>query len=601
MSAATPSDIGEYALIGDTQTAALVSSSGSIDWLCLPSFDSGACFAALLGDERHGRWLLAPDDGMVRTTRRYRGDTLVLETSYETDGGAVTVVDCMPPRRHEADVVRLVRGHRGRVRMRMELVIRLDYGWIVPWVRRTPSGVSAVAGPDALELHSPVELEGREERTYASFEVGEGDDVAFTLTWHPAVEDPPAPLDPAWAIAHAERFWQEWVSTCSVKGRWRDAVVRSLVTLKALTFAPTGAIAAAATTSLPEWPGGSRNWDYRMCWLRDATFTLLSLLDAGFAGEAQAWRDWLLRVIAGRPSELQIMYGLRGERRLTELELDWLPGYRSSAPVRIGNAASRQFQLDVYGEVIDLLHNARSEGMPDDPSVWVVERAVLDFLESGWREPDEGIWEVRGPRRHFTHSKVMAWVAFDRAIRDVERFDLEGPADRWHRLRDEIAREVTERGFDQEVGAFMQSYGSSLLDASLLMMPLVGFLPIDNERIQGTVAAIERRLCRDGFVYRYDHDEQVDGLADHEGAFLACTFWYADCLLLSGRRAEAERVFERLLGVRNDVGLLAEQYDPATGDMLGNFPQALSHVSLVDTAHNLSAEDRGPAARRGSM
>ena len=594
----TPADIGDYALIGDTQSAALVSTGGSIDWLCVPSFDSPACFAALLGDERNGRWLLRPDGEVRRSSRRYRGDTLVLETTHETDEGAVMVVDCMPPRENEADVVRLVRGLRGRVRMCMEIVIRFDYGSVVPWVRRTPSGLSAVAGPDALELHSRVELEGRDERTYAGFEVREGDEIAFSMVWHEASDPAPAPLDPGWAIAHTERYWEEWASSCRYTGRWRDAVMRSLITLKALTFAPTGAITAAATTSLPEWPDGARNWDYRMCWLRDATFTLLALLDAGFEHEAVAWRDWLMRVVAGRPSELQIMYGLRGERRLTELELDWLPGYRGASPVRVGNAASDQFQLDVYGEVTDLLYQSRSEGMRDDTSIWPMERAVIDFLESGWREPDEGIWEVRGPRRHFTHSKVMAWVAFDRAIRDVERFGLEGPADRWRSARDEIKAEVLERGFDAEAGSFMQSYGSSLLDASLLMIPLVGFLPAEDERVLGTIAAIERRLLHDGFVYRYEHDPKVDGLSDKEASFLACTFWYADCLNLVGRRNEAEATFERALGVRNDVGLLAEQYEPSTRTMLGNFPQALSHVCLIDTAHNLTAGPRGPAERR---
>ena len=594
----TPSDIGAYALIGDTQTAALVSRGGSIDWLCVPSFDSPACFAALLGDERNGRWLLRPDGAVRRSTRRYRGDSLVLETTHETDEGAVMVVDCMPPREDEADLVRLVRGLRGRVRMCMEIVIRFDYGSVVPWVRRTPSGISAMAGPDAIELHSRVELVGRDERTYAEFDVREGDEIAFSMIWHDGSEPAPAPLDPGWAIAHTEQYWERWATSCRFTGRWREAVMRSLITLKALTFAPTGAIAAAPTTSLPEWPGGARNWDYRLCWLRDATFTLLSLLDAGYEDEAIAWRDWLMRVVAGRPSELQIMYGLRGERRLTELELGWLPGYRTASPVRVGNAASDQFQLDVYGEVIDLLYQSRTEGMRDETSTWAVERALLDFLESGWREPDEGIWEVRGPRRHFTHSKVMAWVAFDRAIRDVEGFGVDGPVDRWRAARDEVASEVLERGFDAEVGSFVQSYGSSLLDASLLMVPLVGFLPADDERVLGTIAAIERRLLRDGFVYRYEHDPTVDGLSDEEASFLACTFWYADCLNLVGRREEAEATFERALGVRNDVGLLAEQYDPSTRTMLGNFPQALSHVSLIDTAHNLTAGPRGPAERR---
>jgi GH15 family glucan-1,4-alpha-glucosidase len=590
--------IEDYAIVGDTHTAALISRGGSVDWLCLPRFDSGACFAALLGTEEHGRWLLAPVGEIVRTTRRYRGDTLVLETEHETADGVVRVVDCMPPRRHEADLFRVVEGVRGTVRMQMDLRIRFDYGSIVPWVRRSATGLSAIAGPDALELSTDVELEGKDFRTVAEFTVTEGRSVPFSLVWHPSTERPPPPLDPRWAIRHTEEWWGAWASRCLYRGDYRDAVMRSLLTLKVLTYAPTGGIVAAATTSLPEDIGGVRNWDYRYCWLRDATFTLYSLLLAGYEAEARAWRDWLVRAVAGRPSELQIMYGVAGERRLTELEVDWLPGYEGSVPVRIGNHASTQFQLDVYGEVSDLLYQAASQGLERDESVWRVERALLDFLEGAWDSPDEGIWEVRGPSQHFTHSKVMAWVAFDRAIRGVEEVGLEGPVDRWKKIRRDINDEVCREGYDAERRTFTQFYGSRRLDASLLMIPLVGFLPIDDERVQGTIAAVSSGLMRDGLLARYDNDEAIEGLPGQEGVFLACTFWLADCLALSGRRDEARRIFERLLALRNDVGLLAEEYDAAAGRMVGNFPQAFSHVSLIDTARNLAPEREGPAEHR---
>jgi GH15 family glucan-1,4-alpha-glucosidase len=590
--------IEDYALVGDTHTGALISRTGSVDWLCLPRFDSGACFAALVGTEDHGRWLLAPAGEVQRTSRRYRGDTLVLETEHETSDGAVRVIDCMPPRREEADLFRVVEGIKGAVRMRMELRIRFDYGSIVPWVRRTPTGLAAIAGPDAIELNTDVPLRGRDLTTYADFTVREGQSQPFSLIWHPSTDPPPPPLDPRWAIDRTEQWWREWATRCTYEGEWRDAVVRSLLTLKALTYAPTGGLVAAPTTSLPETSGGVRNWDYRYCWLRDATFTLYSLLLLGYEAEARAWRDWLVRAVAGKPSELQIMYGVAGERRLTELELDWLPGYEGAAPVRIGNAASRQFQLDVYGEVLDLLHQAASGGLQHEEAAWRVERSMLDFLEGAWREPDEGIWEVRGPRRDFTHSKVMAWVAFDRAIRGVEAFGLEGPVDRWRAIRREIHEEVCRKGYDADLGAFTQFYGSRRLDASLLMIPLVGFLPIEDERVRGTVAAVERDLMRDGFVARYRNDETVEGIPGREGAFLACTFWLADCLALSGRADEARTMFERLLALRNDVGLLSEQYDAEGGRMVGNFPQAFSHVSLIGTARNLGPGAEGPAERR---
>ena len=596
--------IEDYALIGDTHTAALVGRDGSIDWLCLPRFDSGACFAALLGDERHGRWRLAPAGDVRAARRRYRGDTLVLETEFDTGDGVVRVIDCMPHRHHYADVVRLVEGVSGRVPIRMQLVMRFDYGSIIPWVRRVGDAVLAVAGPDALTLRADVPVRGEDRTTVADFAVAAGERVAFSLTWHPSTDPPPGPLDAAALIEGTERWWQEWAARCTHRGPWHEAVIRSLVTLKALTFEPTGGIVAAATTSLPEALGGVRNWDYRFCWVRDATFTLYALMLAGYSEEAAAWRDWLLRAVAGDPADLQIMYGAAGERRLTELELEWLPGYEGSRPVRIGNAASGQFQLDVYGEIMDALHLARGSGLAVDEAAWRLQRTLLEFLESAWRQPDEGIWEVRGPRRHFTHSKVMAWVALDRSVKAVERYGLDGPAGRWRALRDEIHQEVCREGFDPERQTFTQYYGSTELDAALLMVPLVGFLPADDPRVRGTAAAIQRELCRDGFVMRYSQpagepagDNPVDGLPPGEGAFLACSFWLADNLALFGRRREATELFERLLDLRNDVGLLAEEYDPTAGRLVGNFPQAFSHVGLVNTANNLSPGE-GPAEHR---
>ena len=592
-----PSRIEDYALIGDCQTAALVARNGSIDWLCLPRFDSAACFGALLGTEEHGRWLLAPAAEGARTRRRYRNDTLVLETDYENDEGAVTVVDCMPLRGQEPDLVRIVVGTRGRMSMRTQLIMRFDYGSVVPWVQRTEDGLRAIAGPDSLLLRTPVALQGENLTTVATFEVAAGERVPFVLTWQPSHEKPAPPIDPEEAVAATEEWWRTWSAGCESDARWRDAVVRSLITLKALTFAPTGGIVAAPTTSLPECLGGVRNWDYRFCWLRDATFTLYALLISGYRDEACAWREWLLRAVAGNPSELQIMYGLGGERRLYELELPWLPGYEGASPVRIGNAASRQLQWDVYGEVLDTMYQCRRHKLRDGTS-WALERSLLEYLESSWDQPDEGIWEVRGPRQAFTHSRVMTWVAVDRAVKSIERFGLEGPVDRWRALRATIHDQVCRNGFDSTLNAFVQAYGSRLLDASLLMMPLVGFLPASDARVRGTLAAIERHLVQDGFVARYATSEAVDGLPPGEGAFLPCSFWLADNLALVGRQADAEALFERLLGLRNDVGLLSEEYDVTAGRLVGNFPQAFTHVGLVNTAHNLTRHRGGPAEDR---
>ena len=587
--------IEDYALIGDLQTAALVGRDGSIDWACFPRFDSGACFAALLGTPEHGRWALAPRVDHWETGRRYRPRTLVLETEWETDTGAVRLIDFMPPRGEAPDIVRIAEGLRGEVEMSSELVIRYDYGSQIPWVRRVDDGRLAVAGPDALSFRTPVEHRGENMRTIGEFTVREGDRIPFVLTWYPSNERPPEPVDAEQALADTVDYWEEWANSCAYTGRWRDDVHESLIVLKALTYAPTGGIVAAPTTSLPEQIGGERNWDYRHCWLRDATLTLLAFLNAGYLDEAHAWRTWLLRAAAGDPAALQIMYGVAGERRLTELTLDWLPGYEGSRPVRVGNAASKQFQIDVYGEVLDALHQGRVHELEVSKEAWSLQRALLRHLETAWKEPDEGIWEVRGPRRHFTHSKVMAWVAFDRGVQAVERFGRSGAVDRWREVRAEIHAEVCERGFDEELNSFTQFYGSKRLDASLLMIPLVGFLPADDPRMVGTVAAIERDLVHDGLVYRYAPDEEgraVDGLAPGEGAFLPCTFWLVDNLALQGRQDEAEALFRRLLDLRNDVGLLAEEWDPAARRQLGNYPQAFTHVALVNSAFNLDLEER---------
>ncbi|HSC28792.1 MAG TPA: glycoside hydrolase family 15 protein [Vicinamibacterales bacterium] len=591
--------IEDYALIGDCETAALVSRGGSIDWLCFPRFDSHACFAALLGTPDHGRWLLAPATPVTAVRRWYRGDTAVLETELTTADGVVALIDFMPIRSGLPDLVRLVVGRRGRVPMRMELVIRFDYGHVVPWVERVPGGISAIAGPDGLLLRTAVPLRGEDFRTVAEFDVAEGEEIGFDLTWFPSHAEARQELDPHAALRSTETWWTEWAAHCTVTGPWRDAVMRSLITLKALTYRPTGAIVAAPTTSLPERFGGARNWDYRYCWLRDATFTLLALMSAGYTREAAAWRDWLVRAVAGRPQQIHIMYGIGGERRLTELELPWLPGFEASAPVRIGNAAHAQFQLDVFGEVLDATHQGWKMGVPRGDHAWRIDTALVNYLETAWTKPDEGIWEVRGPRRHFTHSKMMAWVAMDRAIKGIEQFGLNGPLERWRAIRDAIHQEVCTRGYDADLGTFVQFYGSRLLDASLLMMPLVGFLPASDPRVRGTIEAIERHLAPDGFVSRYQTTPDVDGLPPGEASFLLCSFWLVDCLELLGRHDDATRLFERLLSVRNDVGLLAEGYDTAHQRLAGNFPQAFSHVGLINSALNLSRR-RAPAVERSA-
>jgi len=581
--------IEDYALIGDLQTAALVERNGSIDWLCFPRFDSGACFAALLGTPDNGRWLVAPVDGGT-VSRRYVGPTLVLETTWETNTGAVRVLDFMPPRDQAPDVVRIVEGLRGRVEMRSELVIRFDYGHIVPWVRRVDDSRLAIAGPDGLCFRTPTHTRGENMRTISTFTVEEGERVPLTLTWFPSHGDTPAPIDAGQALTETDDFWCEWSGKCSVEipDEWGDILRRSLIVLKALTYEPTGGIVAAPTTSLPEWIGGVRNWDYRYCWLRDATLTLLALLHGEYADEAAAWRRWLLRAVAGDPADIQIMYGVAGERRLTEFELPWLAGYEGSAPVRIGNAASEQLQIDVFGEVMDALYQARVHGLAFEKHAWALQLTLLEYLERIWREPDEGIWEIRGERRHFVHSKVMAWVAFDRAVRTVETQPLAGPVERWREIRDEIHRDVCEHGYDAEIGSFTQSYGAKELDASLLLIPLVGFLPASDPRVRGTIEAIERDLVVDGFVLRYRTDANaVDGLPPGEGVFLPCSFWLVDCLELVDRHDDARALLERLVGLANDVGLLSEEYDPRAKRQLGNFPQAFTHLALVNSAFNV--------------
>lgn len=591
------SRIEDYAMIGDCHTAALVALDGSIDWLCFPRFDSPACFAALLGTTDNGRWKIAPSEPVRKVRRQYRGDTLILETEYETDSGRVALIDCMPPRTAEPDVVRIVEGRGGRVPMRLELTIRFDYGSIIPWVRRTERGIRATAGPDTLYCSTPHELCGRDMHTVCEFTVSDRERAPFVLSWAPTHQDEPADRDPEQLLCETESWWSEWSSRSTYQGEWRDAVMRSLITLKALTSASTGGLVAAATTSLPEKLGGTRNWDYRHCWLRDATFTLYALITGGYVEEAKDWRDWLVNAVAGTPSQIQIMYGLGGERRLTELELGWLEGYENSRPVRIGNAASDQHQLDVYGEVMDALHLARRAGLRPNEDAWRVQRGLLRFLETDWLRPDNGIWEMRGPQRHFVHSKVMAWVAMDRGVKAVETFGLPGDVDKWGRIRDEIHRQVCSVGFNAKRNSFVQYYGAEAVDASLLMLPLVGFLPATDPRMVGTVAAIQRELTRDGFVERYCPLPHVDGLPSGEGTFLLCTFWLADCLVAQGSIDEAREIFERLLSLRNDVGLLSEEYDPVERRLLGNFPQAFSHLGLINTARNLTSAG-GPAEDR---
>ncbi len=594
--------IEDYGLIGDFETAALVCKTGSIDWLCWPRFDSGACFAALLGDTNNGRWLIAPAQGNPRTTRRYRPDTLILETSFVTADGEAILIDFMPLRERASHLVRLVVGKRGTVSMTTELIIRFDYGASVPWVKRTEAGdVLAISGPDMLVLRTPVELRGEGLTTVGDFTVAAGQTITFVLTYASSHLPVPEPIDAQDALRQTQSFWEDWASIHQSTGAYADAVRRSLITLKALTYEPTGGIAAAPTTSLPEQIGGPRNWDYRFCWLRDATLTLLAFMNAGYYDEARRWRDWLLRAAAGSPSQLQIMYGLAGEKRLAEWEIPWLSGYEGAKPVRIGNAASGQLQIDVFGEVMDAFHQARLGGLQLLAEGWDFQRAVLAHLEKTWSSPDEGIWEVRGGRQHFTYSKVMAWVAFDRAIKDAEAFGLEAPIDRWRKLRADIHAEVCEKAFNPRVGAFVQAYGSEHLDASALLIPVVGFLPPEDARVRCTVEAIERRLVRNGFVLRYDTAVTEDGLPPGEGAFLACSFWLADAYVLLGRDEDARRLFERLLSLRNDLGLLSEEYDPAAKRLLGNFPQAFSHIALVNTAHNLERAEKPCEQRSGNV
>ena len=592
--------IEDYALIGNQETVALVARDGSIDWMAMPRFDSPPCFAALLGTPEHGRWRLAPAGEDVRVTRSYRDGSTVLETHVATPDGEAVVIDFMARRDGVCDLMRIVRGVRGRVAMRTEIVVRFDYGAVVPWVSRQDDGrLHFTAGPDRLTLATPVELRGEDMRTVGEFEVAQGEEVAFALTWQPSwSKDLPAPDAPA-ALEQVLSQWESWSSRLPQGDEVSEAMRRSLVTLKALAHWQTGGIIAAATTSLPEKIGGTRNWDYRFCWLRDATFTLYALLGLGFVDEAEAWRAWLVRAVAGSPDDLQIMYGVAGERRLFEYEVTWLPGYAGSAPVRVGNAAAGQVQLDVYGEVLDAMYVARKAGLAYDATSWSLECAMVKHLETIWDQPDDGIWEVRGGRRHFVHSKVMAWVAFDRAVRSATEFGLEGPIDHWREVRDTIHAQVCERGFDPALNSFVQSYGSTALDASLLLVAVVGFLPPDDPRMVGTVAAIERQLLRDGLVLRYDTGDGKDGLPPGEGAFLACTFWLADNYLLQDRFDEAQALFDRLLGYCNDVGLLAEEYDPVARRQLGNFPQAFSHVALINTATGLAGR-RGTAHQRAA-
>jgi GH15 family glucan-1,4-alpha-glucosidase len=594
------SRIEDYALIGDCATAALVGRNGSIDWLCLPRFDSPACFAALLGEPEHGRWLIAPADSAHRIERRYLDGSLVLATMFETPEGAVELIDFFRPRHGPLDLVRLVRGLRGRVAMCVEFILRFDYGSLVPWVEQLPEGgISAIGGPERVVMRTLVPLRGEDLKTVGEFEVSAGETVPFVLTYGPSHQPPPRPVDAERALHSALGFWRQWSDQCTPAGPWTDTVKRSLVVLKGLTYVPTGGIVAAPTTSLPEQIGGPRNWDYRYCWLRDATFTLLALMNAGYSDEARAWRDWLFRAVAGSPDQIQIMYGLGGERRLTEFEVPWLPGYESSQPVRIGNGAASQIQLDIYGEIFDAFYHTHLRGLSPVARGPAIGQAVLEHLAGIWDRPDEGIWEVRGPPQHFTHSKVMAWVAFDRAIKITEELGAGSWAKPWSEVRDKIHADVCANAFDRELGSFVQAYGSKALDASLLLLPLVGFLPPTDPRMIGTVKAIERRLVTDGFVMRYDTGQGVDGLPPGEGAFLACSFWLADNYILQGRIGEARELFERLLALGNDVGLLAEEYDPRAKRQLGNFPQAFSHVALVNTAFNLTRSE-GPAAQRSS-
>jgi len=599
-----PLGIEDYGLIGDCETAALVGGDGSIDWLCWPAFDSDACFAAILGTTENGRWLIAPSDKVVKSSRRYWGNTLILETRFETEGGTVALIDFMPPRGDASDVVRLVRGVSGRVKMRMELVIRFGFGVDIPWVKRTEdrSALLAICGQDMTVLRTPVETRGENLTTVADFEVGEGESVPFVLTYGPSHLPVPDPINPAAALQDTEDFWTEWSSRCTYDGEARELVLRSLITLKALTYEPSGGIVAAPTTSLPEKLGGARNWDYRFCWLRDATYTLLALMNSGYTEEALAWHGWLLRAVAGAPANMQIMYGIMGQRRLLEWEAGWLPGYEGAQPVRIGNAAHAQLQLDVYGELVDSFHQSRVAELKLDDGTWDVECAVMNHLAKVWDHPDHGIWERRGAGRHYVFSKVMCWVAFDRAIKSAEKFKLKAPLESWRVLRAAIHRDVCRRGFDPGLNSFVESYGSQLLDASILLLPSVGFLPASDPRIRGTIAAVEKYMMRDGFVLRHDprelSDEEVQPI---EGAFLACSLWLADAYVLAGDLDKAQALFDRVVGIANDLGLLAEEYDSRAKRQTGNFPQALTHIALINTAHNLSVAKRAsekPAMQR---
>jgi GH15 family glucan-1,4-alpha-glucosidase len=590
--------IEDYALIGDCITGALVGNNGSIDWLCWPRFDSGACFASLLGTTDNGRWLIAPEATEARVTRTYRGDTLVLETVFETADGAVAIIDFMPPGLGHSSVIRVVEGRSGRVRMRMELLLRFDYGASTPWVTRLAdgSGISATAGPNTVVLRCPITLEGVDKRTVGRFVVDAAERVVFTLTYGPSHLAPPDAIEAGAALAATEAFWLEWSSRCEYQGTWRKAVLRSLLTLKALTYAPTGGIVAAITTSLPEQLGGTRNWDYRFCWLRDSTLTLIALMEGGYYEEAGAWRRWLQRSVAGSPDELQIMYGIAGERSLHEWTPAWLAGYQGAAPVRIGNAAAEQLQLDVYGEIVGALHLARAKDLTAPESAWSIQSQLIEHLETIWMKPDNGIWEVRGGRRQFTHSKIMSWLALDRSIRDADRFQFPAPLDRWRAVRDRMHAEICARGFDTVRNTFTQSFGDPALDASLLLIPQTGFLPIDDPRVAGTIRAIEEHLLVDGYVLRYRTGLEADGLPAGEGAFLPCSFWLVDAYTLQGRHAEGRALFERLVQLANDVGLLAEEYDPQARRQVGNFPQAFSHLALIGAALHLN--EIGPEQQR---
>jgi GH15 family glucan-1,4-alpha-glucosidase len=592
-----PCNIEDYGLIGDCETAALVGRDGSIDWLCWPAFDSEACFSALLGTPKNGRWLIAPSEDVTKSSRQYWDDTLILETRFETANGVVAIIDFMPPRGEASDIVRLVRGVRGRVKLRMELVIRFGFGTDIPWVKRTEDGaLLAICGQDMTVLRTPVKTRGEDMTTVTEFEVGEGETIPFVLTYGPSHLEVPAPIDPAQALQDTMEFWTEWSGRCTYQGESRDLVMRSLITLKALTFAPTGGIVAAPTTSLPEKLGGARNWDYRYCWLRDATFTLLALMNSGYTEEASAWHNWLLRAVAGSPANMQIMYGIMGQRRLLEWEAAWLPGYEGAQPVRVGNAAHAQLQLDVYGELIDAFHQSRVAELQLDAGTWDLECTVLDHLAEVWNQPDHGVWERRGDGAHYVSSKVMTWVAFDRGIKSAEQFGFKAPLERWRSLRDEIHREVCDKGFDRELNSFVESYGSQLLDASILLLPSVGFLPASDPRVRGTLAAIEKYMMRDGFVLRHDPREISEEIQPIEGAFLACTLWLADAYVLAGEIGQAQILFDRVVAVANDLGLLAEEFDSGAGRQTGNFPQALTHIALINTAHNLS-DAKKPAAK----